>query len=518
MLSYELFSDRWDKLILLFNTLVVAVVCYLCLTKALALKTEKMEVFVFQNCERDKGISDRKYFLLTALFIFLLWLPVFLAYYPGLFAYDVENQINQKVIGYSTKHPLLHTLYLQFFYYFIGHDLLKSYNKGIAVATLIQMGVFALMLSFSHLYLRKVNIRKKWRIILIGATGILPFFSMLAIAMTKDTFFTGCFAMLVTILCYQKSFPEFIERHKLYRILYILSIAGTILFRNTGVYPVIALAISFLVITVRCKKQTRIFFDTVLALILGIATFFVLQFGTQAISGFKGEMLSIPYQQLACSYSDHQQEMEEEEIQSIKNIIPDVDNYTTYKVGTIVGTTTGLENFPYFLSTYFRIGLRYPMSYIKGFFYLNAGYLGITDTTFAEIYGTDNRQGIFLSDTKPGFDITHKSLFPPLESLYEKLYTENDYQYVLGLNILCSPALYFWLICFIFMYSVIYRIRGMGPIFVFMFVFILTVIAGPCALVRYALPYMVCTPALFAAILWKKIKEIPPKVNGKTEL
>lgn len=222
-------------------------------------------------------------------------------------------------------------------------------------------------------------------------------------------------------------------------------------------------------------------------------------------------MLSIPYQQLACTYRDHQYEMEKEEIQSIKDFIPSVDSYTTYKVDTIVGTTTGLENIPEFLSTYFHFGLEYPASYVKGFFYLNAGYLGITDTTFAEIYGTDNRQGIFLSDTKSGFDVTHRSFFPLLESLYEKLYTENDYQYVLGLNILCSPALYLWLICFIFMYSIIYCIRGMGPIFVFMFMFILTVIAGPCALVRYALPYMVCVPVLFATILWKKGKAYAPR-------
>lgn len=260
MLTYGLFSDNWDKLILLVNTLVVTGVSYLCLTRIVFSQAEPGRTFVFEKDETRKTISDRKYFLLTALVIFLLWLPVFLAYYPGLFAYDVSRQIKEKIIGYSTKHPLLHTLYLQFFYYFIGNDVFKSYNKGIAAATLIQMAVFALMLSFAHLYLRRISIQKKWRVLLIGSTGILPFFSMLAIAMTKDTFFTGWFVIFFTILCYQERFPGFIEQHKIYRALYIVSITGTILFRNTGIYPVVALALALLVEMATYRKKCSIVF------------------------------------------------------------------------------------------------------------------------------------------------------------------------------------------------------------------------------------------------------------------
>ena len=65
----------------------------------------------------------------------------------------------------------------------------------------------------------------------------------------------------------------------------------------------------------------------------------------------------------------------------------------------------------------------------------NAGYFGLTDTSFSRIYGTTNRQGIFLSDTKDGFGIEHTSYFPELENLYERLYTSNAYDlnYLLAL-------------------------------------------------------------------------------------
>ena len=72
--------------------------------------------------------------LLRALALFLLWLPVFLAVYPGFFAYDATDEFNEVLTGeYVTRHPLLHVLMLgktvTAFY-----DLTGSFNIGIAVS------------------------------------------------------------------------------------------------------------------------------------------------------------------------------------------------------------------------------------------------------------------------------------------------------------------------------------------------------------------------------------------------
>lgn len=136
-------------------------------------------------------LNDAQYFTAVALFQFLSWIPVFLAYYPGLFAYDVMSQIPQKIGTYSTHHPLLHTLYLQFFYYIIGNRICKSFNIGIACATLVQMAIFSAMLSFTHSYLRRIKIHYKIRLIYIAVTSFSPFFFDAGNFYVKGYFFFG---------------------------------------------------------------------------------------------------------------------------------------------------------------------------------------------------------------------------------------------------------------------------------------------------------------------------------------
>lgn len=59
--------------------------------------------------------------IIITLIQFLLWLPVFLAYYPGIYTYDVLWQMLQgSYVNYNTHYPLVHTLWLQFFYNIVG--------------------------------------------------------------------------------------------------------------------------------------------------------------------------------------------------------------------------------------------------------------------------------------------------------------------------------------------------------------------------------------------------------------
>ena len=128
------------------------------------------------------------------------------------------------------------------------------------------------------------------------------------------------------------------------------------------------------------------------------------------------------------------------------------------------------------------------------------GYLSLTDTTFGRIYGTSNRQGIFLSDTKEGYDIHPVSFLPILEKLYEKLYTENKYENIIGLRLLCTPSLYFWLMCYFMLLALQKKQRELIPMISFMIIFLLTILAGPCSLARYALPYIICLPTMWVCV------------------
>ena len=130
----------------------------------------------------------------------------------------------------------------------------------------------------------------------------------------------------------------------------------------------------------------------------------------------------------------------------------------------------------------------------------------MSDITYSEIYTKYNRAGVLLSDTRKGFGINHYSLIPPLENIYESLYTDNYYLYIIGLNILLSPSLYFWIIIFLFTVAVMKKNKQSIPLWIFIGILMLTMLFGPCVLLRYALAYEICIPLLFVTVFGKAEK------------
>ena len=81
--------------------------------------------------------------LLPSALIFVMYLPVFLAVYPGFFVYDAQDELMQVVTrSFSTHHPLVHVLMLGGIIQLV-HKLTGSYNAGIACYTVFQMLVMA---------------------------------------------------------------------------------------------------------------------------------------------------------------------------------------------------------------------------------------------------------------------------------------------------------------------------------------------------------------------------------------
>ncbi len=510
MIQKELISEKIDYVIVIFNT--IALTCVWLLGGAIISNWNNAKGFCFQIVDGRSIINDRAYIITIWLMQMIGWLPIFLAYFPGLFAYDAHSQICQYMAGYSTHHPLAHTLYLQFFYYVIGKGIFRNYTIGIALATIFQMIVFSAMLAYVHLFLKRAYVTKWIRYLIVILTILSPIFSLLGISMTKDIFFAGNVAVLFTALAYNIVLPQYCDKRL--RIIYIIATIGTILFRNNGIYPVIILNMAILIRYIRIRKGHKLIIDTISGLLLGIAIAVLLQMSLGADKGSANEALSLPYQQIACAYTENIENLSEEDKNEVKKILPDVEGYRVDLSDPIKGSAQGTTYLQDFVKLYFKFLIQYPDSYVRAFVELNAGYLSITDVTFAEIYGTNNRQGIFLTDTKEGFDVFHVSYFPALERLYETLYTKNKYENIIGLNFLCSPALYFWILVG-GMLCACTQIKELLPLLLFMLVLLMTIFAGPCALVRYALPYIICTPVMWAGVGYYKLFEREKKVNER---
>ena len=82
------------------------------------------------------------------IFIFICWLPVFLADWPGVFVIDNVFQMRWYLEGtISAHHPVLHTYLLGWILSF-GKDVFGSWEAGMCIFSLLQMlflsAVFAL--------------------------------------------------------------------------------------------------------------------------------------------------------------------------------------------------------------------------------------------------------------------------------------------------------------------------------------------------------------------------------------
>lgn len=111
--------------------------------------------------------------------IFLCWLLVFLAVYPGFFVYDAMEEVNQVVTReFSTHHPLLHVLLLGGVVQ-AGYKLTGEYNIGIAVYTLCQMlamaGIFAWSTEWLH---------KKWKRVLLTLLSAVVCYATVSTGLT----------------------------------------------------------------------------------------------------------------------------------------------------------------------------------------------------------------------------------------------------------------------------------------------------------------------------------------------
>ena len=126
----------------ILKSMLISIVTTFVYIAIIKLKTKYLYKYDKKSFEIKK--DDWKVFLFYIIIIFLLWIPVFLAYYPGLFSYDCRWQIPQHKGTYSNHHPLMHTLLMQLFYYKIGGKLFDSYTTGMACYTIMQMIILAI--------------------------------------------------------------------------------------------------------------------------------------------------------------------------------------------------------------------------------------------------------------------------------------------------------------------------------------------------------------------------------------
>lgn len=461
-----------------------------------------------ERSAEESSVSGKRVFFFWWCFILISYIPVFLAYYPGIFAYDVSWQIPQFVNKeFNTHHPIMHTFLLGICYR-IGHTAGWA-SQGIVLYSAIQMTAMSAVFAYCIKVLSGLGLKIKGRVLAGLFYAWLPFHSVLAVSTTKDVLFSGLCLLFACFLLENMNRKK-IELWK--KAVFIVLIVFMLLFRSNAPYAFL-LAVPFIILLLKDNWKRWL-----VLLFAGMLLFFTadkcLTVMLKAEKASIREMLGVPIQQLARTENQYLKELEPEQAQQLEFFIPPrvAAKYDPYRADMVkFGIDVSIEqNLDSFIGIWTQLFGKYPLTYLEAFLQNSQGFWYLYDTSHANIYRIKGygylltnhvRLQDFLEDT-PG--VKSKSYFPALKRGMEKLVTNNAYWKIPVLRLLFSPALYFWLHMFYFMYALWTKQYRLLTIAVYPMAVWLTCLLGPCALIRYAYPYVVSAPVLITAAIYLK--------------
>ncbi len=479
--------------------------------------------------DRMEGLRPVQIFFISLALILLSWLPVYLAYYPGICAYDSTIQTGQAVDNfYIDHHPIIHTMLIKGFMN-LGKNVLGDTNTGIAVYTACQMLLLASAMSYGILLLHRYKVKVRWQVLTLVGCMIYPFNWYMSVSMTKDTVFTAFFLLQLLALISVLLDNEQTWKFGIKEVLLFIGTVGMILFRNNGRYAMLVLLV-FLVLMVWRGKTARRLWGRLLvccgiAFLVGNIGLSALFSVTKAEQGDRREMLSMPIQQLARCMIYHggvgvlpedDNTMEDVDKALINDFIL-YEGYKTYNP-SLADPVKGCTNTYVvryrakdFLTTYFRLLKAYPGDFINAALAVNAGFLYPDDISHAYV---NANKGV----SNMGYVQTHweeETLNPrglyidsKWEWLHEKLENwadENAYLKLPVLKYLFVPGMFLWFYLLLFGYLLITRRFRMCLPLSLVAGYYLTMFLGPTVQLRYLYPVMLTLPFLILlGTIWLK--------------
>ncbi len=467
------------------------------------------------------GPRPWQFWLCSAALIALCWLPCYLAYYPGICAYDATIQTGQIADhSYNDHHPIAHTLLIEGSMR-LGEKLFGNVNTGIGMLTLAQMLVLACAFAWGIALLYSRGARLGWLVCLQAFCMFYPFHMYMSVSMIKDVLFSVFFLIQMLSLCEITGRGS--RRFGVFDALFGLSSVGMQLFRSNGRYAMLVLQV-FLLAAFLVGKRSRRFWgkaavECMLALAVGSVLLSALFRLTDAEQGDRREMLSMPIQQLARCMLYHggvgvlaedDGTMSEED----KGLVNDFllgEGYREYRpdLADPVKSHTNTYVVRYrtgdFIRTYLNLLRRYPGDFVNAALAVNAGYLYIGDESHAAVNQNGRERGLGYVQTRwVENELNPRGIYKDSkwEGLHEKLEQwadGNAYLRIPILKYLFVPGTVLWLYLILFGSLAARRQYGRCMPLALALGYYLTLFLGPTVQLRYLYPLMVALP--FAAVL-----------------
>lgn len=435
----------------------------------------------------------RRTFVLTAVLIFLCYMPVFLAVYPGFFVYDAQDELMQVVTrSFSTHHPLLHVLLMGGIVQ-AGYKITGSYNIGIAFYTLFQMAVLSCIFSWCICRLKREGMGKIGRTIAALYFGFFPVVVMFVLCSAKDGLFSGMLLAMVMVLRQWQAEGKF-DRKEL--ILFSMTAVFMMLLRHNGFYAFVV----FAVLVFRKKKLFWAAGAAVCYLLISSGLTFVFQ----ADDSEHQELLTVPIQQMARVYGTEKDLLPENEKLTLYEILPK-EALVRYTPKISDGVKMSFDNEAYgkepgkYIRLWFSWGIRHPFTYLNAWFMTSYGFWypgAIIDvykgnTMFTFTYGDSSYFGFEVEE--PG---NRYSFLPWLEEVYRSISLDVVWQKIPVMSLLFSPGFLFWVTAFALGFFFYTGKKERAIPYILPLLVWCTVLLGPTYLVRYVVFWWFFLPVL----------------------
>ena len=438
-------------------------------------------------------LKGKTAFCLAFAVLILCWTPVLIAFFPGIDGYDIDGQHYQILSGnYSTHHPLLHTLYLQMFFR-LGEWLFGSVSMGFGLSTIAQALLLAAAIAYAMWYLRHCP-RGLW-IGLLGFFALSPQHAVMAASAIKDIPFAAVMVVLTVEMLRFLTEPER-EKKPLVWICDAALVCLACLLRNNAVYA-LALVVLLGAVIWRRKLGLRVLAVLAAGVIAGLGCAAGLKAATGAADGSIREMLCVPCQQLARVYDLYG--LERPVGYEVLEVLPYADDYTPERADAVKrqAKVVGEGRLTRFAKLWARELLHYPAEYIDAFLLLTKGYWWVDDLSYTTTYNSPGAdRGCMILWHNEATQLTMENLWPGVKALCERLFAQNEYQRFPVLWQLMQPAVYSWLLALALVWAWWTKIREVLLAGGACLCYLLTLLLGPCVLIRYQYMLMLCAPVL----------------------
>ncbi len=504
-------SNGVSQLVRPLSNLIHTILAFIGFTAVLSTCLDLFFAFVSHQTHSEKTFKTKlmPLFVILWIGIFIAWLPTLLAFWPGLFSYDIPYQTKQIMTGSITRlHSPLHTL-IWSACHSIGNP---AGIEPIAIYSLLQMLILSAAMARVLTRLFHNGISRIGAAVCVAFPVLNPVIALFSIEPVKDVFFAAFFALtIVEALELFKNADILRERERPLRSLLRYIGYGTLacLFRNNAVYAFllwIPFVLGFVKVhRVRATALTAL--PAVLFFIINGPVYSLMGIG----EGSSKEALSIPMQQIANVVYWDGDTLTEEERAEIERYLPVDELREAYNfrisdpVKDLFREDTYNENKVGFFRIWLRLSRRFPANYINAALTLNVPFwYPLTDTfdpytklPYIEIDNKSNHYYSFENDSK----------LPALKEFLTGIADFSNYRSKPIISLLLKIAVPLWLIL-LTLYTMLRRgeTRRTLPVWL-MLLFLLTYLAGPVSNFRYIFPLFCLYPVLFCLITRPDSKE-----------